>query len=275
MKRKILFIAALMIILNYFSFSTNNGDVLTDPNEIIIKPKAVNGYLMFMVKYTSDDFKQLVYNAIKNGTGSHRFKERGINLENIFYHLGTWEWMGGAHDGHLPVNYYNESMSITIKNIESKQVFNVLIFPFMRRAFVPNITVGKYKFEKLTLTISLGGANVFNSYIMVDKNLPEFTISNNTAFIYGLINLKGGEINLSNDEKSMTKLKKYLGLMMKFNKNLKVVELDPANYIKKDDTNIGSDSNKPRSDKMMILNLLKEGKITPEEAEKLLNALKQ
>ncbi len=270
----------LSLFINPAGYSRTD-DVMNDPREIIIKPKAKNSLFLFMVKYNSDDFKALVHQAFVNGTADPDFKKMGINEKNIGFNLGTWEWMASTRDPYLPYTYYNESMIITIRNLESKQKFQVLIFPWMRRAFIPGVTIGKYKFEKVMLTVSLGGANIYNSELDLNNLLPEFTINSNTAYIYGVIDFKHGDIKLVQDEKRMNKLRKYVALVKKFkkNRNMKVVELNADEYYSKlkSESEKGSETAKADSPnaKLTILNMLKEGKITPEQAEKLLNALKQ
>ncbi len=281
MKTKFLFFVVLTILLNFQVFSEAK-DYLNDPREIIIKPKAVNGFFFFITKYTSNDFKLFMKKALQDGTADPKLKSLDLTENSVIHQLNYWEaqvtditifdqwhWMGGLD--------YHEYMAATIINMESKQEFNVILHPALRKAFLPNITIGKYKFEKITLTLDLGSYGIFNSEVKIGQELPEFTINSNTALIYGMIDLRGGEIKYTNEEKSMKKLRDYVDLMKKFRKNdnLKLVELTPDK-----DTDIkltartNTDKNNNENERMAILNMLRENKITPQEAEKLLKVLK-
>lgn len=228
MKSKLLFIViSFALLINVFGFS-NSGDVLTDPKEIIIKPKAVNGLLMFTVKYWSSDFKLLVKKAIHEGFVDQKLlRDNSVNENNVIEKLNMFEALGYNYDWTGVI--YTELIIATVKNLESKQEFRVVLHPIIKRAFIPNITIGKYKFEKLTLMLSLGVKwDTYKCDIMLHDELPEFTINSNTAFLYGQISLRKGEIKQVNDKKSMEKLRKYIDLIKKFKRyeNLKVIELN-------------------------------------------------
>ncbi len=280
----------LFLILFTLPVFTETSNVVNDPRVIVIKPKAKNSLLLFMVNYNKDDFRSMVSKAMSNGTYDKDFNKLGINDKYFFYYLEKWDSLANSwdcfrsRDGQM--FYYNESISATIRNLDSKQVFQVYIIPFMRRAYVPNITIGRYKFEKFTFSISIinnllgyGSFKTFDNDVYINQELPEFTVNSNTAFLYGIVDFKGGEIKVTNEEKRMNKLRKYLALVKKFKKNanMKVVELNPDEYyasLKKESSDETAKTDSPNA-KLTILNMLKEGKITPEQAEKLLNALKQ
>jgi hypothetical protein len=236
MKLKLLLFCIAISLINLSIFSIS-GDVLTDPKDIIIKPKAKNGLLMFVVKYSSYDFKLLVKKFIHDGMKDPKFlhdngkflRDNGITESNVVSILSMYEGLGYNYDQTGVI--YSELITATVKNIESKQEFKVVLHPMIKRAFIPNITVGRYKFEKLTLTISLGpNFDTYNCDLILNDELPGFTINSNTAFLYGQINLKKGEISHVSDEKSMEKLKKYINLIKKFKRyeNLKIVEINSS-----------------------------------------------
>ncbi len=234
MKSKlIIFIAFVLLFMTLECYSKSN-DVLNDPREIIIKPRAKNSLVLFYVKFSSDDFKLMVRRSFHEGTFDKSLaRSCDFNERTIVDYLYRWEHVSQSLNyGNSYLEYYGESIIATVMNMESKQKFEVLIFPWMRRAFIPNVTIGKYKFVKITFTVCRGGSLVYNNDVFIDKELPEFTVNSNTAFMYGVIDLRGGEIKLTNEEKYMNKLRKYVALVKKFKKNrsMKVIELNPDEY---------------------------------------------
>ena len=232
MKIKLFFIFTFILLFNFSIFSQAKDDVVTDPRDIVIKPKAINGLLLFKVKYRSRDFKLLLDAAFKNGTADKKFRTQ-LNLQNGVSGYLTWfQSVSGSNTGFR----YQEFLIATIRNIETGQVFKINLHPVKNRAFIPNVTVGRYKFEKLELSILLSfgtysGVQYYRSYLNIESYLPEFTINSNTAYVYGLVDLRKADIKQSYDEKVMAKLDKYISNLKKFKKfeNIKVIGLKNEN----------------------------------------------